>query len=243
MANDSDSPTQHRADGAEIERDDAVPPSVRGWFVLDFVFSALVIGLPLLLVPELLLPRLGWNAVDPVATRLVGAALVAIGWQSWRSRESGQEAYRALLGLKVIWCSLGILGLVAAIGAGAPQASWALLAVLLLLDGVWIHYAIRIKKFQAAFGAGSDLTDAARRLEDDRGGDGDGDATAEDRVPAFARAGARDASDNQDPDEDAATEDLGPLPMKGRPREGRRGNGPATAAGSFTGQPPSDPSA
>jgi hypothetical protein len=237
MANDSDYHMQHREDGAEIERDHAVPPSVRGWFVLDFVFSALVMGLPLLLVPELILPRLGWPAVDPVATRLVGAALVAIGWQSWRSRESGQEAYRALLGLKVIWCSLGIVGLVAAIGAGAPQASWALLAVLLLLDGVWIHYAIRIKKFEAAFGAGLDLTNAAQSHDD-----GDRDATAEDRVRA-SRAGARAAPDNQDPDEDAATEDLGPMPMKGRPREARRGRGPATSSGSLTGQPPSDPSA
>lgn len=228
---------QEPADGMNIERDDVVPPSVRGWFVVDFVFSALVMGLPLLLVPEWLLPRLGWSTVDPVATRLVGAALVAVGWQSWRSRGSGQEAYRALLGLKVIWCSLGIVGLVAAIGAGAPQASWALLAVLLLLDGVWIHYAIRIKKFEAAFGGSSDLTDAAHRLGD---GDEDRDARAEARA-RVARAGAQAAHDNRDPDEDAATEDLGPV--QGRPRAAPRGRGPASLSGSFTGRPPNDPSA
>ncbi len=238
MANDSDDSVQKRADGVNSERDDAVPPSVRGWFVVDFVFSALVAGVPLLLVPELLLPRLGWSAVDPVATRLVGAALVAIGWQSWRSRRSGQEAYRALLGLKVIWCSLGIVGLVAAIGAGAPQASWALLAVLLLLDGVWIHYAIRIKKFEAAFGGTSALTGAVHRLEDEA--DEDQDATTEDRARA-ARAGARAPQDNQDPDEDAATEDLGPVQRQ--PRVAPRGRGPATLSGSFTGRPPNDPSA
>jgi hypothetical protein len=229
MANDSDDSVQERADGVNEERDDSVPPSVRRWFVADFVLSALVTGGPLLLVPEVLLPRLGWPSVDPVASRLFGAALVAIGWQSWRSRGSGQEVYRALLALKVIWCSLGIVGLVAAIGAGAPQASWALLAVLLLLDGVWIHYAIRIKKFEAAFGGGSDLTDAAHRP-----------GQGEDRA-RVARAGARAAQDDQDPDEDAATEDLGPV--QGRPRGGPGGRGPATLSGSFNGRPPNDPSA
>jgi hypothetical protein len=237
MAND-----QERADEMNLEREDAVPPSVRGWFVADFVFSALVAGLPLLLLPELLLPRLGWSAVDPVATRLVGAALVAIGWQSWRSRRSGQEAYRTLLGLKVIWCSLGIVGLVTAIGAGAPQASWALLAVLLLLDGVWIHYAIRIKKFEAAFGGGAGLTDATHRLDQDDHPDDDhpDDAANVDRARP-ARAGVRAAQVNHDPDEDAATVDLGPVP--GRPRAASRGRGSATLSGAFTGGPPNDPSA
>jgi hypothetical protein len=125
-----------------------VPLSLRRWFVAHFVID-LVVGLPLLLAPRLLLSALGWTWVDPAASRLVGAALLAIGTQSFLSRNEGADALRVLLNLNVIWSYAGIFALVAAAGQGAPPAAWGLLSAFVALAGVWTHYRIRFKQLGA----------------------------------------------------------------------------------------------
>ena len=52
---------------------DCVPDSLRFWFVVHFAVD-IVFALPLLLVAEWLMPSLGWRCVDPINSRLVGAA-------------------------------------------------------------------------------------------------------------------------------------------------------------------------
>jgi 4-hydroxybenzoate polyprenyltransferase len=125
-----------------------VPLSLRRWFVAHFVIDV-VVGLPLLLSPRLLLGALGWTCIDPAAARLVGAALLAIGTQSFLSRNEGPDALRPLLNLNVIWSYAAIFALVAAGGQGAPPAAWALLSAFVALAGVWTHYRIRIKQMDA----------------------------------------------------------------------------------------------
>jgi len=127
---------------------DDVPASLRAWFFAHFLVDV-VFGVPALLVPEWLLPRFGWTSVDPVAARLVGAALIAIGVQSFRIRAQSRAVYRAFLGLKIIWSASAILGLVIAIGAGGPAATWALLALFIGFSGVWSHYAIRLRQMDS----------------------------------------------------------------------------------------------
>lgn len=126
-----------------------IPSSLRQWFVVHAVIDV-VCGLPLLLFPELLLPRLGWATVDPVMTRLVGAALLAIGGQAWRSRDAGVDVYRALLGVNVVWSAMVIVGMAIAIGRGAPSAAFAVLSASLALCGVWSHHAIRFRQLSQA---------------------------------------------------------------------------------------------
>src|SRR5262245_39541556 len=72
-----------------------VPESLRRWFVVHFVVD-LVVAVPLLVAPRFFLGKLGWACVDPASARLVGAALVAIGGQSWIGRGAGVEVYKAL---------------------------------------------------------------------------------------------------------------------------------------------------
>ncbi|HEY4187004.1 MAG TPA: hypothetical protein VGP07_18145 [Polyangia bacterium] len=122
-----------------------VPASLRTWFAVHALIDV-VCGVPLLLFPELVLPRLGWTAVDPVTTRLVGAALLGIGVQSWRGRNDGVEAFRAMLGLKVVWSATAIVGLSIAIARGAPSLAFVLLSVFLAFCGVWSHHAIRFRQ-------------------------------------------------------------------------------------------------
>jgi hypothetical protein len=126
-----------------------VPVSLRRWFVAHCVVD-LAIGVPLLLAPGLFLGSLGWRCVDPVTARLAGAALLAIGGQSLIARQDGPEIFKLLLNLKLIWSYAAIVGLVVAVGQGAPPAAWALLSALIAFAGVWTHYRIRFKQLAAA---------------------------------------------------------------------------------------------
>ncbi len=114
-------------------------------FIVD-----LLVGLPLLVAPERTLGLLDWGAVDPIATRLVGAALLAIGTQSFLGRNEDVAAYRAMLNLKLIWSAAAIAGLLVAVGKGAPQACWALLSIFIAFFGVWVHHRIRIQQWSSA---------------------------------------------------------------------------------------------
>src|SRR5258708_6295178 len=122
-----------------------VPRTLRTWFVVHAVVDLLA-AVPLLAVPELVLRRLGWTCVDPVSARLVGAALLAIGGQSFLGRDAGVEVYRAMLHLKVIWSFTAAASLFVAIGAGAPPAAWAFLSIFIGFAGVWVHHAIRFRQ-------------------------------------------------------------------------------------------------
>ena len=126
-----------------------IPAGLRAWFTAHF-FVDVLLAAPLLLAPEALLPRLGFTAFDPVSPRLVGAALLGIGLQSLRGRNDGVAAYRAMLGLKVIWSAAAIVGLLIAIARGAPPATFLFLSLFLVFAGVWVHYAVRLRQFARA---------------------------------------------------------------------------------------------
>lgn len=91
------------------------------------------------------MPWLGWKNVDPVTSRLVGAALLGIGGESFFSRNASRDTFRALLRLKIIWASSAVLGLGLALWMGAPLAAWGFLGLFSLFLFVWIFYAIRLK--------------------------------------------------------------------------------------------------
>jgi hypothetical protein len=126
-----------------------VPPTLRLWFVVDAVVD-LVVSIPLFVAPAGVLGHFGWTCVDPVATRLVAAALFAIGAQSFFSRNAGVEITRAMLSFKVLWSLAAVVGLVASIGDGAPSAAWAFLSLFIVFAGVWVHHAIRFRQHDRA---------------------------------------------------------------------------------------------
>ena len=121
-----------------------VPDSLRTWFVIHFVVDVLV-GIPLLFFPELVMPLLGWSTVDPIASRVVGAALMGIGIESYLGRNANIEVFRAMLNLKVIWSSSAILGIGLGIWKGGPQAGWLFLVIFVIFWFVWINYWRRLK--------------------------------------------------------------------------------------------------
>ena len=121
-----------------------VPRSVRVWFITHFVVDW-AFALPLFLAPQETLRLFGWITVDPVSTRLVSAALMAIGGRSFLMRDASLEHYRELLWLKVIWSLTALLGLVVSAVQGAPPMTWAFAGFFALFSIVWLVWAVRLR--------------------------------------------------------------------------------------------------
>lgn len=118
------------------------PRSLRGWFILHFVFDVLL-ALPLMVAPVATLRFFGWQTVDPIATRVVAAALFGIGIESYLGRNAGFEAYRGMLNLKIIWSLAAVIGLLVSLlqGAqGAPFMAWFALVAFLAFNLLWVYW-------------------------------------------------------------------------------------------------------
>ncbi len=120
-----------------------VPRSLRLMFVVHFV-ADLLFAIPLFFFPVRFLSALGWTAVDPVATRIVAAALFGIGIQSLLSRNASADAFRELLGLKMIWSATAAIGIaISALQSGPPMA-FAFAAVFAAFFGVWTTFRLKL---------------------------------------------------------------------------------------------------
>jgi hypothetical protein len=120
-----------------------VPTSLRRWFVAHFVADAAG-AISLFFAPELTLRAFGWHTVDPIATRVVAAALFGIGLESFLGRNGGRDEYLAILNLKIIWSLAAIAGFVLALLLGAPFGVWLFGAVFAFFSGLWIYYRVRL---------------------------------------------------------------------------------------------------
>ena len=118
---------------------EGVPPGLRTWFVVHFA-ADLAVALPLFIAPKAFLGALGWSCVDPIATRLVAAALAGIGIQSLLGRNEGRTTYRAMLTLKVIWSACASLGILISQLEGGPPVGWALFATFAAFNALWVRY-------------------------------------------------------------------------------------------------------
>jgi hypothetical protein len=116
-----------------------LPKALRTWFVIHFLVD-MAFALPLLFFPEIILPLFGWDVVDPVMSRLVGAALLGIGGESLLSRKAGMDVYRALLSLKIIWASAALLAIGLGLFLGAPPLVWIILVIFAGFLIVWIYF-------------------------------------------------------------------------------------------------------
>jgi hypothetical protein len=122
-----------------------VTPALRAWFVVHFVIDVLF-AVPLLVAPEWFGGMIGWPRIDPLTARLVGAALLAIGVESWLGRNAGLDAYRAMLTLKVIWAWSAVAGIVVTMVSvpDGPLLGWVFAAVFAAFGAVWTYYRRRL---------------------------------------------------------------------------------------------------
>jgi hypothetical protein len=125
-----------------------VPRSLRRWFVVHF-WADVLFAVPLFFAPRLFLGLLGWPAVDPIATRLVAAALFGIGIQSLLGRGEDVATFRALLNLKIIWSASATLGIVWSQLEGGPPLGWAFAAIFAAFNVLWLRYRLVLRETRA----------------------------------------------------------------------------------------------
>lgn len=123
-----------------------VPPALRTWFVIHFV-ADIVSAVPLFVAPVYVLELVGWESVDPVAARLVAAALFGIGIESLLGRNADAATYRGMLNLKIIWSAAASIGLAWGLIEGAhgrPLALWGVLGIFVVFHGIWVYWRVRL---------------------------------------------------------------------------------------------------
>ena len=126
-----------------------VPHSLRSWFVVHF-WADVLFAAPLFFAPRWFLGLLGWPAVDPIATRLVAAALFGIGIQSLLGRDDDVATFRALLNLKIIWSSTAMLGILWSQLEGGPVSGWTFAGIFAAFNALWVRYRLALREPVAA---------------------------------------------------------------------------------------------
>src|SRR5512135_1634541 len=88
-----------------------MPKAVKYTFLIHAVVAALFRVL-LLAMPGRFLGVFGWEPIDPLISRLLGAAMLALGWASFRGWQATERARVAtLIEMEVIYTVLGCAGL------------------------------------------------------------------------------------------------------------------------------------
>ncbi|NQV90970.1 hypothetical protein HQ489_00700 [Candidatus Woesearchaeota archaeon] len=122
-----------------------VPISLRRWFFVHFLID-FAFGIPLFFKPSWILAFFGITTFDPMLTRLIAAALFAIGGSSLLAYHKTHETYHVMINLKLIWSITSIAGLIWSIQEGGPPQLWSLVVVFTIFTIVWIYYKVKLDK-------------------------------------------------------------------------------------------------
>jgi hypothetical protein len=128
--------------------DKKVPRWLRNWFLVHFAID-FIFAVPLFLFPVEFLTLLGWEVVDPLASRLVAAALFGIGIESFLCRDSGIGTFKNMLNLKIIWSISAIIGITLSliqVPRKEPLMGWLFALIFLLFNFLWVYWKIRLGK-------------------------------------------------------------------------------------------------
>lgn len=106
---------------------------------------AILFGAPLLVAPGRFLELFGWAPVDPLISRVLGAALLALAWSSFRGWQAAERTQVArLIELEAVFTILGCVGLGRhLVVATWPLVVWAVFAVLAVFAAAWVLALLR----------------------------------------------------------------------------------------------------
>lgn len=111
-----------------------------------FALLALVIGLFLLIAPGRFLGAVGWAPVEPILDRILGSALIALGWASFRAwRSANRQVVMLVTEINLIFCALAALGVLRHLAGTAhyPAMVWTVFAILGVFAIVWLVALLR----------------------------------------------------------------------------------------------------
>jgi hypothetical protein len=123
--------------------------SLRYTFIVHAVVSLLT-GAALLVAPGRSLGLLGWLPIDPLLSRVLGAALLGMAWSSWRGfRSTDWKQVRLLVEAEAVFCVLASVAVLYHIaGENFPWYAWTMFAVLAAFAVAWLvalYRALRAK--------------------------------------------------------------------------------------------------
>jgi hypothetical protein len=100
----------------------------------------LILGVPMLIAPGRLLNWLGWAPIDPIISRLLGAALLALAWSSFRGwRADDRAGVALLLEMEAVFTVLGCVGLLRhLLFARYPLMPWVVFVMMAIFAAAWI---------------------------------------------------------------------------------------------------------
>lgn len=119
-----------------------VQKSLRRWFIIHFI-TDFIFGMPLLFTPNYFLSFFGYQ-IEPLTTRLVGAALIGMGWKSFLIRNNSLEQFQALPTLKIIWSLSAIVGIILTLTEHILKFTYIILLIFALFSTIWIDHKIKL---------------------------------------------------------------------------------------------------
>jgi len=125
-----------------------VPKALRFWFVVHFA-ADILFAIPMFFIPVQFFTLLRWQTIDPIATRMVAAALFGIGIESLLSRNGSKDSFKTMLSLKIIWSSAAVVGLSWGLISGLfgnVLVGISLLVIFLLFNILWAYWFIYLKR-------------------------------------------------------------------------------------------------
>lgn len=118
--------------------------------LLIFSVFCLLFGLPLLVIPGRFLGLFGWGPVEPLLTRLLGAALLSMSWTALRGYLTwGPNRILAMINGYLVFTILGALGFLRHLLSTSyyPFMVWFIFIFLAIWALVWgIFYALLRKE-------------------------------------------------------------------------------------------------
>jgi len=124
-----------------------VPNSLRNWLVFHF-YVDYAFAIPFFFFPETTAEILGYVPLDPLAARIVAAALFGIGYSSLLASKFDLEAMRTKLRWAVVWAGSATVGLLWAATTVEHIWGWAFAGIFLLFFLLWGKYALRLGSFK-----------------------------------------------------------------------------------------------
>jgi hypothetical protein len=101
-------------------------------------------GIPLFLVPGRLLQWVGWRPIDPIISRVLGAALLALAWSSFRGWRSAERSQLVILEMEAVFTILGSIALLRhLLSSPYPVMVWIVLAIMVIFAVTWIVFLLR----------------------------------------------------------------------------------------------------
>jgi hypothetical protein len=110
-------------------------PALWAHMIVSFILGAL-----LLITPGRLFTWVRWAPIDPLISRILGAALLAMSWGDWRVQRSGGQAEATLwVEVHLTFTALAAIGLLRHLVAGGfPVIVWVVFALFTVFALIWL---------------------------------------------------------------------------------------------------------